>query len=89
MICSVYGVTVVSLIVVTLTNLLEMDSQEHKVFTLLTRLTIRDNIKRKSAEVIGLLGKAGTSTQKEKSAHKLELLNQLNCYVEELKQIKS
>jgi Ion channel len=42
--CSIYGVTIVSLIVVTLTNLLEMSSEESKAYLLLEKLRNREII---------------------------------------------
>lgn len=65
-----------------------MESQESKVFHLLTRLKKRDEIKLKSAKVIGVLGRAKMSKGKEKSVQKTILLQQLLDHIEELNQLK-
>ena len=42
----------VSLIVVALTNLLEMSSQDIKVYTTLERLKFQDNLRKEASEII-------------------------------------
>ena len=56
-VCSLYGVTIVSLIVVTLTNLLEMDPTQAKAFFLLEKLKAKNAIREEATEMIGLLAR--------------------------------
>lgn len=88
LVCSVYGVTVVSLIVVTLTNLLEMDNQEKKVYGLLKRLTIRDNLRGRAAKLIGVLGRYFTAAKKDDYPKKEFLVGELQEYTRKMKKVQ-
>lgn len=55
--CSLYGVTIVSLIVVTLTNLLELNTQELKAFTLLEKLAAKSDIQEEATKMVGTVAK--------------------------------
>lgn len=50
--CAMFGVVVVSMIVVTVMNMLEMSSTESKAFTVIKKTTSRKNLIHKSASLI-------------------------------------
>lgn len=55
--CSIYGVVVVSLMVVTITNSLEMSEHEVKAFLVLERLKIKESMKTHASHLVGVVGK--------------------------------
>ena len=68
--CSIYGVTVVSLMVVTITNSLEMGDHEVKAFLVLERLKIKEDMKVHASHLVGVVGKF-------KNAEKLNKKNRI------------
>jgi hypothetical protein len=62
--CSIYGVTIVSLIVVTLTNLLEMSPEESKAYLLLEKLRNKGKIHENALKLLSLTGKLRSSVKK-------------------------
>ena len=63
-ICSIWGAFVVSLMVVALTNILEMDHLEQKAYHVLRRLTTRDKMRNEAACVLTRLFKAKLKAKK-------------------------
>ena len=53
--CSLYGVSVVSLIVVVVTDLLEMNTNERKVYTVMERLLKREDLKETASKLFGAM----------------------------------
>ena len=54
---SIYGVTIVSMMVVTISNLFQMSGQEKKAFSAITRLTLKKKINLNAAKVITMVTK--------------------------------
>lgn len=80
-VCSLYGVTIVSLIVVTLTNLLELDNQQVKVFYLLEKLQAKTAIRDEATEIIGIMAKLASARKTRSSDPKVKM------YVSELEEL--
>jgi hypothetical protein len=70
-VCSIYGVTVVSLMVVTITNSLEMSESEVKAFLVLERLKINESLRTHASHLVGVVGKL-------KKAEKLNKKNRIS-----------
>lgn len=80
--CCIYGVTVVSLIIVTITNTLNLNGKENMAFITLEKLQIRSQMSDLSAKIIGCVGKL--STKKVNSSTEERMI-----YVKKLKKYKS
>lgn len=72
-VCSLYGVTIVSLIVVTLTNLLEMDSHQQKAFYLLEKLNAKSAIRDEATEMIGIMARLANAKKLNSSDPRVKL----------------
>ena len=55
--CAIFGMGVVSLLIVTFTNFLQMDSPQSKAFTVIKRLKIRDLIKENAGRLLITINK--------------------------------
>ena len=82
--CAMYGVIVVSLIVVTITNTLEMNSSESKSFVVLERLKIRQEMREHASHIIGLAVKLRNSDGQKKN-NKIKLVTDMAFYSTEFK----
>jgi Ion channel len=65
--CSIYGVTIVSLIVVTLRNQLHLSLQESKVYILLAKLKARTSIEKEASNIIGTVSRLKAAKDNKKS----------------------
>lgn len=74
--CSIYGVTVVSLMVVAITNTLEMSNAENKSYLTLERLEIKTQMKEKASKMVSHVGKLG-SVSKMSKKQKIELVQNM------------
>jgi Ion channel len=55
--CCIYGVVVVSLVVVTIQNSLNMSREEYKAFLVLNKLKIKEKMKIHASHLVGVVGK--------------------------------
>ena len=55
--CSIAGVVIVSLVVVTIMNLFEMSKLETKAYTIINKLTLKNRMKVQAANIISRLSK--------------------------------
>jgi len=64
--CCIWGVFVVSLMVVTLNNVLGMSSAEEKALTVLDRLSLRKHLKAEAAYILTNMAKVGVNNKRKK-----------------------
>lgn len=76
MFCSMYGVSVVSLVVVAITSNLQMSTRETKVLLLLDRLAVRDRMKKEAAHIISGLAKV-SQFQELPESKKISFINSM------------
>jgi potassium intermediate/small conductance calcium-activated channel subfamily N protein 2 len=84
--CSITGVIIVSIVVVTVTNLLEMEKVESKAFTTINRVQLKAKVKKQAAKVIQQLLRLHMKTVKKKSL-KSSALFKLDRNLEEFKKV--
>lgn len=71
--CSLVGVVVISVMVVAVTNKLEMDTLEKKVYTVMTKISLKEKMINKAAKVIGKAGRLylNIKNRKEVDVHRV------------------
>jgi Ion channel len=75
--CCIYGVTVVSMIIVTISNTLQHDSKEKKAFLLLEKISAMDKLKIQASHIIGLVGKLSLKKTRKNPEERREALNEI------------
>jgi len=73
--CCIWGVFVVSLMVVVLNNILSMNSGEEKALTVLQRLELRKTLKDEAAYVLTNMAKIGLNNRRKYQKDKLDKKN--------------
>ena len=84
--CAMTGVVLVSIIIVTATNLLEMNQVEAKAFTAIKKVVLKNELKEKAADVIGKAARLhlGIKSKNKIFSHKvIEFGNQLGDFHKE------
>ena len=85
-ICCVYGVWVVSLVVVTVTNILELGRPETKAFLVIRRLLVVDKMKNTASHVMTSVAKM-RHLDKMSGKRKLNLFNRLSSVSTEFREL--
>lgn len=65
-----------------------MDTQEQKVYGLMKRLTIRDDLKQRAANLISVLGKYFTASNTDDLQKKEKLAVQLKDFARKMKKVE-
>lgn len=86
--CCIYGVTVVSMIIVTITNTLQHDSKERKAFIILEKLTINDQMRDKASHIMGLVGKLSLKKTIETPEKRQDAIESIKQYKKEFLELK-
>lgn len=68
--CCIYGVFIVSMVVVSITNALEMNNMEVKSYNILQRLKIKEKMKQTAAMIIGNMARIPRMKKKSVKARK-------------------
>lgn len=63
--CSLFGVVIVSMVVVSVMNLFEMNNLESKAYTVIKKLRIKNRMKNTAAGIIGKITKLHLNLKKE------------------------
>lgn len=74
--CSIYGVTVVSLMVVTITNTLEMSGAEKKAYLTLERLEVKRELRTNAGYMVNYVGKLNSVKDMSKK-QKIDLVQSM------------
>lgn len=64
--CSLAGVVIISIMVVAVTNELEMDSLQSKAYTVIRKISIKEKMKNEAASVIGKASRLFLKIKKHK-----------------------
>jgi len=75
--CSMFGVVIVSIVVVTAMNTFELTLVESKAFTIIRKMTLKNRMKSNAAHIISLFSKMYLKVKKNSSLH-VEDIYQLN-----------
>jgi len=88
MVC-IWGICLISLMVITITNLLSLNPLENKAMNLIMRLSKRLNLRHKAAEILTLTAKFSIHLKKDKAKNKKnETLNFVNSLKKKLNDFK-
>lgn len=82
--CSLVGVIVISIMVVAVTNQLEMNSLQSKAYTVIRKINLKEKMKKEAAGVIGKALKLYMSIKKEEPV-KVENVFGLNRKISKFK----
>lgn len=82
--CSMFGVVIVSMVVVSVMNLFEMNNLESKAFTVIKKLRVKKRMKDKASKVIGKLGKLHLNLRKGNNIEVKEVFK-LNNMIKDFK----
>lgn len=85
--CSLVGIVVISLMVVAVTNKLEMTNLQSKAFTVITRVNTKDKVKIKAASLIGKACKIHLKIKRDQNIRVLDLFR-LNKTIIEFKNLR-
>ena len=85
--CSLYGVTVVSLMVVTITNTLEMSTAEEKAYLVMEKLEVKDQMKEVAGHMVTYMGKLTQVANMDKKT-RLEVVSKMAKKTSEFKTLR-